>query len=424
MKKNKNIGPALKNWLKNAFTKNIVLKIVSLIFAMLLWGYVLMTENPQRTKTITNVPISVEGEADLIARKLVLCGNKDHGNVTVKVNTQLTSYSDLSADDITASINLSNITEKGEHELVINTKSATGTAVSTNPDRITIKVDDLVSRAVPIEVRLEGEIPQGYWSGDIIYSRTEVTIEGPAEDVAKISNAVGVLDLSNITDSISKSLLLTLYDNEGGEMDPELFYSKLPSVTVRMEVLPMKTVPIDVDGAIIGADSLPKNYELVGYGVNGTGQVRIIGEQDVLDQIHSIGMEMVDITGSMENITEDVALIIPDGVRLLDDDTVNLHVNIREKNAEELFESVPIDIENLGKKLNASLSIEAADMRISGRISLINAIDRGDVKLYVDLSGLESGTYQVPVEIKLPEEEMMNELIWVLSADTVTVNIH
>ena len=33
-------------------------------------------------------------------------------------------------------------------------------------------------------------------------------------------------------------------------------------------------------------------------------------------------------------------------------------------------------------------------------------------------------TYQVPVEIKLPEEEMMNELIWVLSADTVTVNIH
>ena len=61
MKKSTNTGSALKTWLKNAFTKNLALKIVSLIFAMLLWGYVLMSENPQRTKTLTNVPISVEG---------------------------------------------------------------------------------------------------------------------------------------------------------------------------------------------------------------------------------------------------------------------------------------------------------------------------------------------------------------------------
>ena len=75
MKKSTNTGSALKTWLKNAFTKNLALKIVSLIFAMLLWGYVLMSENPQRTKTLTNVPISVEGGADLIARKLVLSGD-------------------------------------------------------------------------------------------------------------------------------------------------------------------------------------------------------------------------------------------------------------------------------------------------------------------------------------------------------------
>ena len=80
MKKSTNTGSALKTWLKNAFTKNLALKIVSLIFAMLLWGYVLMSENPQRTKTLTNVPISVEGGADLIARKLVLSGDKDYGS--------------------------------------------------------------------------------------------------------------------------------------------------------------------------------------------------------------------------------------------------------------------------------------------------------------------------------------------------------
>ena len=268
MKKSTNTGSALKTWLKNAFTKNLALKIVSLIFAMLLWGYVLMSENPQRTKTLTNVPISVEGGADLIARKLVLSGDKDYGSVTVRVSTQLTSYSDLTADDITASINLSNITATGEHEVIITARSAIGTTVSVSPDHIKVNVDNLVSRSIPVEIDLEGELDEGYWAGDVIYSRNMIDIEGPLEYVSRIDSAKGVLNIDSATSSINKSVLLTLYDNEGNELDADLFYSKLPSVTARMEVLPMKTVPIDVESAIQGKDNIPKNYELVGYGVN------------------------------------------------------------------------------------------------------------------------------------------------------------
>ena len=170
MKKSTNTGSALKTCLKNAFTKNLALKIVSLIFAMLLWGYVLMSENPQRTKTLTNVPISVEGGADLIARKLVLSGDKDYGSVTVRVSTQLTSYSDLTADDITASINLSNITATGEHEVIITARSAIGTTVSVSPDHIKVNVDNLVSRSIPVEIDLEGELDEGYWAAAILPS--------------------------------------------------------------------------------------------------------------------------------------------------------------------------------------------------------------------------------------------------------------
>lgn len=267
MKKSTNTGSALKTWLKNAFTKNLALKIVSLIFAMLLWGYVLMSENPQRTKTLTNVPISVEGGADLIARKLVLSGDKDYGSVTVRVSTQLTSYSDLTADDITASINLSNITATGEHEVIITARSAIGTTVSVSPDHIKVNVDNLVSRSIPVEIDLEGELDEGYWAVDVIYSRNMIDIEGPLEYVSRIDSAKGVLNIDSATSNINKSVLLTLYDNEGNELDADLFYSKLPSVTARMEVLPMKTVPIDVESAIQGKDNIPKNYELVGYGV-------------------------------------------------------------------------------------------------------------------------------------------------------------
>lgn len=424
MKKNTKVGSTVKAWFKNLFTKNIALKIVSLIFAMLLWGYVLMDENPERTKTLTNIPINVEGEADLIARKLVLSGNKDFGTVTVRVNTQLTSYADLTADDITATVNLTNITKTGEHELTITARTSIGTTLSVSPDRITVSVDDLVSRSIPVEVETEGSIANGYWAGDITYSRSTIDIEGPNEYVAQIDSAKGVLNIEDATESINKSVLLTLYDRDGNEMDSSLFYSKLPSATVRMEILPTKTVRIDVESAIQGIEDIPKNYELAGYGVNGTGVVRIIGEKDVLDEVDSLGIDFIDVSGAKESIVQDVTLNIPEGVRLLDDDTVSLYINIREKTAEEVYTSVPISVNNLGRKLNAQLSDESADVYIKGRVSLLNAIDRGDVELYIDLSGLEAGVYQIPVELKLPKEEMINELTSVLSVETVTVTIN
>ena len=64
----------LKQGLKSFFTKNIAIKVLSLMFAILLWGYVLMTQNPPRVKTVTDVTVSIEGEADLTTRKLTLRG--------------------------------------------------------------------------------------------------------------------------------------------------------------------------------------------------------------------------------------------------------------------------------------------------------------------------------------------------------------
>ena len=47
--------------IKNFFITNLAVKIVALLFAVLLWGYVLTDQNPYRTKTITNVNTSFEG---------------------------------------------------------------------------------------------------------------------------------------------------------------------------------------------------------------------------------------------------------------------------------------------------------------------------------------------------------------------------
>lgn len=44
------IGTIILNWLKGFFTKNLALKIVSLLFAMLIWGYVMVEVNSKEGK--------------------------------------------------------------------------------------------------------------------------------------------------------------------------------------------------------------------------------------------------------------------------------------------------------------------------------------------------------------------------------------
>ncbi len=421
--KENNNGSAFRKWIKDFFTKSIVLKIVSLLFAMLLWGYVLMVENPTRIKTISNVTVNVEGEADLLARKLVLCGDKDFDKATIKVRTQLAEYADLSKEDVTATINLSTITEKGEYTLTVSAKSASGSAYSVTPSQVTVKVDNLVSRRIPIEIDETGDLPEGYWAGNLTAGRTEVDIEGAAEDVANIVKAVGSIDLTNCTEDVNQSVLLTLYDDQGNEVDSSVLLGTLPSVTVRMEVLRMKTVPIDIESALLGTDGIPANYELVSYGVSGDGTVRIVGEAAVIDEINSLTIDPVDVSGRKESLLEELPLVIPDGVRVLDGDTVNLYVNIREMNTSVSLVDVPIDVKGLGRKLDASLSEESTDITINGRVSLISILERADVELYVDLTDLEAGSYEVPVMIKLPKEEMMSDLQWTLAVAMLTVTI-
>ena len=305
----------LKQGLKSFFTKNIAIKVLSLMFAILLWGYVLMTQNPPRVKTVTDVTVSIEGEADLTTRKLTLRGDRAAllEDVSVRVRTELTSYADISADDITASINLSRITSTGKHTVRIHAKSSSGDVVSVSPSEIEVEIDTLTTRNIPIEIHEEGELPEGYWAGDVQLDSATVLLEGPGTDLAKIVKAVGTIDLTNRTESLNQSIMLALYDKEGNVVESSILFGGMPTVVAKQEILPSKLVPIDVDGAIIGREELPENFEIASYGTSlESTLVRIVGDADVIQKIESLSLEPVDVTGCTESIQQELAINVPE----------------------------------------------------------------------------------------------------------------
>ena len=416
----------LKQGLKSFFTKNIAIKVLSLMFAILLWGYVLMTQNPPRVKTVTDVTVSIEGEADLTTRKLPLRGDRAALlEVSVRVRTELTSYADISADDITASINLSRITSTGKHTVRIHAKSFSGDVVSVSPSEIEVEIDTLTTRNIPIEIHEEGELPEGYWAGDVQLDSATVLLEGPGTDLAKIVKAVGTIDLTNRTESLNQSIMLALYDKEGNVVESSILFGGMPTVVAKQEILPSKLVPIDVDGAIIGREELPENFEIASYGTSlESTLVRIVGDADVIQKIESLSLEPVDVTGCTESIQQELAINVPEGVRIIGADSVNLQVTIREKTAVLELTELPIEIVGLARKQTATLSQELANVTFSGRVSLLAGITRGDVKVYADVTGLAAGTHDVKLALQIDGEDVPSDLQYEFTTDeTIQVTI-
>ena len=215
------IGTIILNWLKGFFTKNLALKIVSLLFAMLIWGYVMVEVNPKRVKTITDVPVSFSGESSLHDRGLAVRGDRDDilRNVTVRVKVQLTDYTGLDASDISASVSLRPVNKADTYKLKIDATSSLGTVENVSPSEITIEVDELATMLVPIDVEYSGELPEGYWKSEPTLASQSIKVSGPRDDVSTISKAICTINLEDRTTSYNEAILLKYVDKNGDEIE-------------------------------------------------------------------------------------------------------------------------------------------------------------------------------------------------------------
>ena len=423
MKKN-DIGAMILNWLKGFFTKNLALKIVSLLFAMLIWGYVMVEVNPKRVKTITDVPISFSGESSLHDRGLAVRGDRDDilRNVTVRVKVQLTDYTGLDASDISASISLRPVNKADTYKLKIDATSSLGTVENVSPSEITIEVDELATMLVPIDVEYSGELPDGYWKSEPTLASQSIKVSGPRDDVSTISKAICTIDLEDRTTSYNEAILLKYVDKNGDEIDTALFLDTLPSVVVKMDVMRIVELPINAADAVLGADALPANYEV--YDVVATPPtVRVVGSENALSGLTGIKIENIDVSGSTSSVQQNVVITAPEGTTLLDDPNITVYVGIREKQDSAQFKGVPIETKGLGKKLTAELSATECEVNITGRTSLMKLLQRKDVSVYVDLTGLTAGTYKITPMVSLASKEMQTDLQWTVSLPEVTVTI-
>ena len=409
------------NFIWGLFKNNLVLKIMAVLFAVILWSYVLAETDPVRERVQPDVLVTLQNQEQLEANGLAISQSlsKLVEEVNVRYEVNQSDLKDLGPTPITATVDLSQITGKGEVELKIEASGPNCRVIEISPSTVTLTVEDYVPKDLPVAVNVTGSVADGYYASVPVVIPEVVTLFGARGDLDMASSAVCNIDLTGLTEWNKKSMDVTILDSEGNALDRDLFDQSLPSVIIDMSILPKKTVPVDVASAIIGKDSLAPGYEITDMTCD-PAYVEIVGTVEDLAGVTSIALVPYSIGDASSDVVVPLDYAPPEGVIVLGEGKAQVTITIREKTRTETYEGVSIDIRNLGGGLHAELAQGEVDVTVLAGISKMSKLHASDIVPYVDLNGLGVGTYTVDILFEIPEGFMPENFS---SVTTVTITI-
>jgi YbbR domain-containing protein len=378
---------------------DLTIKIFALIIAIILWSYVMSEENPLITPEFRNIDVSFENIDSLERQNLIVMEPKE-AKITVKVSGKRNDISKISEKDIIATVDLSGYTEGNKKVPVYVEVPSEVKLVDYSPKEISFKFEKIIRKGCPVTIETEGKLPQGYVLGEAEVKPQSVYIGGPRSWVNSVSKVIASVNVADKKDDINVSMPIKLVDDEGN--DVRGVEKDQNAVDIFIPVYRAKKVPIKLQTE----NQLPDNYQVTNINVN-PSTIEIKGKKEAIVGITSIKTKPIDINSLIGNKNAVVDLEIPENVSLVDpNQKVTVSLNIEESKTKTLdFTLHDVEIRNL----NQDLSIDEEDLNKSFEITIkgssdkVDFINKEDLYVELDLTGLDEGSHNVIPSIR--EEE-------------------
>ena len=413
------ITRSLLNRFKGFFTRNIGLKIVAFVFAVLLWAYVLVALNPVRSKSIDDVTITLEGYTDLLSRNLILV-NSDLGLADVEVNATITNHADLDASRVNCRASLGTISAAGTYRLPLSAtvQSNLGTVINVDPKTVTVEVDNLIVKTVPVKLELTGTLPEDYEVvGESVAST--ITIEGAARYVQPAVRAVATVDMTGRTENLEESVDVTFYDKDDNELTVVTRSQNTPNVTVRLTLSAFKRVNVQQSVSLADYTYYTLTSEV------SPSTVVIYGTSDVLAAVDALTTQSLVLPAEEAIITEELSLILPDGVSLKrgQNSAVTLTANVTERKGERTLE-VPL---TYSRPKNDLVIADGAPTYVTvvatGSLQQLDQLTSDMFSAQVDLSGYGPGEWELVPSFQWPSSSKYPNVAAVLREQHIRVTL-
>ena len=408
--------------MKKLLTRNLGLKLASLLLAFVLWFLVAQIYDPKDTVTFNNIQVRLIN-TELLDEEGKVYAVRDNSNlvrVTV-TGPQSIVKSELRRSDIVAEADMSKLTDINTIAITYYCENISNDSVEIkgNHDSVRLNVEDKTSKWIKLESNTIGDVASGYMIGDVTLDQTNIEVTGPKSAISQVDHAGVDINVTDSTTSLSANVDIKLYDADDNELVLESVKKNVDSAYMTVEVLATKEVPVEIEYMGVPEDG----YMATGEVESSVPTVRIAGTVSTLVGISAITVpeDRMNITGQSDNLVDIINLkeYLPANVRLADKSfdgkiTATVYIEpIVSKDLTVAAENISVTGVPDGMEAEITSTAEEYNITVSGLSRDVSILHDSSVTGILNLTqwmednGVEEltpGTYTIPVTFNLAED--------------------
>lgn len=302
------------------------IRVISVLISILLWMYVVGVNNPTVSVVLKGIPVQITNNEGFDATGLKVI-NVSHQTVDVKIEGRHSEVSKVSAADVEASIDVSDIKRSGTYALDIILNSADNGVRYTNITSESAKIfaDFVIAVNKDITTETTGVPKEGCAVESVSATDSKILIRGPKSIVDKVDKVTALADVEGADGDISKNYPLRITDASGKDVDLTYVTTNITETLVDIKFTQTKEVLVNP----VFTNPKTSDYDIK----ISPEKIKITGNASIVKSLSKIDTEQIEITdadlpteGESKKLSS--ALKLPEGVFLAEETSTDIEITV------------------------------------------------------------------------------------------------
>jgi YbbR domain-containing protein len=375
--------------------------VLALVLAIFIWTSASNSEDPLRTQFL-EVPLEYIG----LPANAALVGADPRQPVQIRLEGPDSVLGQLTTEDFSATVDLSQVPSGQPTTVDIDVVALKpGATISfITPEQINVLIEQQVTREIPIELDVRGSVARGHTQLAPLIEPPTIRISGPESQVSQLNFALVTIFLNSTVETLVESSRPVFYDQSGQVASVVGLDQSATEVTV--------TVPVEESAGF--ADKLvtvewtgepAPGYRLLSVTAD-PPSVLVEGRPAQVNLLASVDTEPIDIDGLTASFQQSAVLDLPAGITVdPDQQTVMVNIEIEPILTTSSFNRIP-ETRGLREGYGAAVVPEQVRVVLFGPLPVLDALAENDVRVILDLFGLEPGAYSIVPDVDVPDREI------------------
>jgi len=384
--------------MKEKMTRNIGLKILSIVLAAFLWLIITNVDDPIIERDFTNIPVKIINKEAVESLDLVY-DIVEGETIDFSFAARRSIADKLSSTDFTVTADFSKLSDVNAVSIEIEPPDGEDITITDGLYQVMkVNLEELVEKNFKVNVVQEGTPEEGYY----VYEKsanTIIKVSGPKTKIESIAQIVAEVDVSGMAGTFKTPEQPKALDEEGNVIDDSNLEFSTQWITITMNMYKTKMIDLLIDTS---------GHPATGYVMTGMDYepktIEVAGEDKDLQVIQSLTVTE-DLADAAENIEKEVNIEdqLPDGLILVGDNkTATVNIGIEKAATKEfLISTDQIEIRNKPADLEAVfVGILPVSVLVSGPAEEMKDLSLNNLKPYIDMAGSTGGyTYDFAIGI-------------------------